>query len=141
MRLTITTPLAVLVDADGIASIRAEDASGAFGILPGHDDFLTVLQPSVLSYRDRQGGLHHVALRGGVLTIGGGTLVQVATREAYAGDDLDTLEATLRHSVTEAHESELEARTEAARLQLTAIRHIQSYLQAGRQGHPREDLR
>lgn len=141
MRLTITTPLAVLVDADGIASIRAEDASGAFGILPGHDDFLTVLQPSVLSYGDRQGRLHHVALRGGVLTICGGSLVQVATREAYAGDDLDALEATLRYSVTEAHESELEARTEAARLQFAAIRHIQRYLQAGRQGHSREDLR
>lgn len=141
MRLTITTPLAVLVDSDDIVSIRTEDASGAFGILPGHDDFLTVLQPSVLSYGDTQGGLHHVALRGGVLTVEGGTVVRVATREAYGGDDLDVLEATLRRSVTQAHESELQARTEATRLQLAAIRHIQSYLQAGRHGHPREDVR
>ena len=48
LHLTIATPAAVLVDADGVASLRAEDESGAFGVLPGHADLLTVLPPSVL---------------------------------------------------------------------------------------------
>ena len=43
MRLLITTPLSVVVDEDGILALRAEDATGSFGILPGHADFLTSL--------------------------------------------------------------------------------------------------
>ena len=46
----VTTPLAVTVDETGVTSIRAEDASGGFGILPGHADFLTVLDASVVRW-------------------------------------------------------------------------------------------
>ncbi len=48
MRLRIITPLAVVVDEDGVLALRAEDASGSFGILPGHADFLTSLAISVV---------------------------------------------------------------------------------------------
>ena len=34
LHLTITTPAVILVDSDDVASVRAEDASGSFGILP-----------------------------------------------------------------------------------------------------------
>ena len=34
MRLRIITPLSVVVDEDGVLALRAEDASGSFGILP-----------------------------------------------------------------------------------------------------------
>ena len=47
MRLRITTPLSVVVDEDGILSLRAEDATGSFGILPRHADFLTSLAISI----------------------------------------------------------------------------------------------
>ena len=43
IQLTITTPTSVAVKADGIAHVRAEDETGAFGILPGHADFVTAL--------------------------------------------------------------------------------------------------
>ena len=33
MKLVITTPLSVIVEADGVRGIRAEDETGAFGIL------------------------------------------------------------------------------------------------------------
>ena len=52
LHLTVTTPMEVLVDATGVRSVRAEDASGAFGILPGRADFLTSLPASVLRWRD-----------------------------------------------------------------------------------------
>jgi F-type H+-transporting ATPase subunit epsilon len=45
LRLSISTPASILVDAAEIASLRAEDESGSFGILAGHADFLTVLTP------------------------------------------------------------------------------------------------
>ncbi|TWC78335.1 ATP synthase delta/epsilon subunit-like protein [Rhizobium sp. SJZ105] len=50
MRLRIVTPLSVVVDED-IDSLRAEDASGSFGILAGHAPFLTALVVSIVSWR------------------------------------------------------------------------------------------
>ena len=43
MKLTIVTPLAVIIETDGVVHLRAEDETGAFGILSGHADFLTAL--------------------------------------------------------------------------------------------------
>jgi F-type H+-transporting ATPase subunit epsilon len=50
MRLRIVTPLSVVVDED-IDSLRAEDASGSFGIMAGHAPFLTALAISIVSWR------------------------------------------------------------------------------------------
>ena len=88
MKLVVSTPLEIVVEDDDVAHVRAEDASGAFGILRGHADFLTALSVSVLSWRDLRGRERHVALRGGVLEVRDGERVEVASREAVAGDDL-----------------------------------------------------
>ena len=53
MRLIVTTPLAVIADASDITHLRAEDETGAFGILPGHADFLTALSVSVATTTTR----------------------------------------------------------------------------------------
>ena len=55
----VATPLAIIAEADDVAHLRAEDETGAFGILPGHADFLTALSISVASWRDRTGAEHH----------------------------------------------------------------------------------
>ena len=49
MRLRIVTPLSVVVDEDDVRPSGREDASGCFGLLPGHADFLTSLTVSVVS--------------------------------------------------------------------------------------------
>ena len=92
MRLVITTPVAVVADLEDIRHVRAEDDTGAFGILPRHTNFLTALTISVVSWRDSAGAEGHVAVRGGVLRVTNGDLVEIATREAVSGDDLETLE-------------------------------------------------
>src|SRR5208282_1229111 len=92
MKLTVTTPLAVAAEDSGVAHLRAEDETGAFGILPGHADFLTVLSVSVATWRDSQGAEHHVALRSGMLQVRDGKTITIATREAIASDDLHRLE-------------------------------------------------
>ena len=132
MRLTVATPLAIVVDTDGVAHLRAEDGTGAFGILPGHADFLTALAVSVASWRDEAGGEHHVALRGGMLEVRGGKDIAIATPEAVPGDDLHRLEAEVlarfRHQVAE----EQAARSDAQRLYLAAIHQIVRFLRAER---------
>ena len=78
MKLTITTPLAIAVEADDVMYLRAEDETGAFGILPGHADFLTALSVSVASWRDDRGTERHVAVRGGMLEVHGGSAIAIA---------------------------------------------------------------
>jgi len=69
VRLTVATPLAIVIEVSDVAHLRAEDDTGAFGILPGHADFLTALAVSVASWRDDRGVEHHVAVRGGMLEV------------------------------------------------------------------------
>lgn len=128
MRLVITTPLATIVEAGNVAQVRAEDPSGAFGILPGHADFLTALTVSVLTWRETEGRLHHAAVRGGVLSVRNGTSVSVATPEAVTADDLHRLESEVLTRFRRQLEGERAAHTEAQRLHLLAIRQIMRLL-------------
>ncbi|EQD66614.1 ATPase, F1 complex, delta/epsilon subunit, partial [mine drainage metagenome] len=80
MKLRIVTPLSIEVDEDGVQSLRAEDASGSFGILPRHADFLTSLAISVVSWTRADGSQRHCAVRHGVLTMTGGRELVIATR-------------------------------------------------------------
>ena len=128
MKLTVVTPLSIVVDADDVISLRGEDETGAFGILKGHADFLTALTLSVVSWRDGAGHEHHVAVRGGMLRVSGGADIVVTCAEAVAGDDLRTLEAEVISRFRQALEDERAARLDANRLYLAAIRQICRYL-------------
>ena len=130
MKLTVTTPLAIVVEADGVAHLRAEDETGAFGILAGHADFLTALAVSVASWRDDRGAEHHVAVRGGMLEVRGGDTIAIATPEAVPGDDLRHLESEVLARFRRQLAEEQAARTDAQRLYLAAIRQIVRFLRA-----------
>jgi F-type H+-transporting ATPase subunit epsilon len=128
MRLDITTPFATVLHTDEAVHVRAEDASGAFGILRGHADFLTVLGVSVLTWRDGGASEHYVALRGGVLSVRDGNSVTVTTGEAVMGEDLRLLEAEVLTRFRHQADEERAAHTEAQRLHLAAIRQIMRLL-------------
>jgi F-type H+-transporting ATPase subunit epsilon len=133
MRLLVTTPTSVALDAGDVSHVRAEDETGAFGILPGHADFITVLAISVITWRNGTGAEHHVAVRGGVLTVRGGDTVEIATREAVGEDTLRALGDAVLQRFREDAQAEEESRTSPTRLHLAAIRQVQRYLQSGRQ--------
>jgi F-type H+-transporting ATPase subunit epsilon len=128
MRLDITTPFATVLHTDEAVHIRAEDTSGAFGVLHGHADFLTVLDVSVLTWRDARESEHYVALRSGVLSVRGGNSVTVTTAEAVAGEDLHRLEADVLTRFHRQADEERAAHTDAQRLHLAAIRQIMRLL-------------
>jgi len=134
MNLSITTPLAVVVDEQGVTALRAEDPSGSFGILPGHADFLTSLVISVLSWRRADGTRHYCAVRRGVLSVTSGQNIAIATREAVTGDDLATLDHTVLSRFRADTEVERTAHVESTRLQLNAIRQIMRHLRPARGG-------
>jgi F-type H+-transporting ATPase subunit epsilon len=133
MRLVVTTPMSVVLDEDRVSYVRAEDETGAFGILRDHADFLTVLSVSVIAFRKRGEQERYVAVRGGVLTVRNGELVEVATRQAVGEDSLRQLGRAVLDQFRDEAGVEGRSRGAATRLHLAAIRQIQRYLDTGRQ--------
>ncbi len=134
MRLMIATPTEVVIDQADVRAVRAEDESGGFGILDGHDDLLTALTVSVVSWHGGDGRRRYCAVRRGVLSVTGGREVAVATREAIVGEDLDRLEQDVLAQFRQRAEAERAARTESLELQMKAIRQIVRYLRPGQPG-------
>ncbi|HWA63225.1 MAG TPA: F0F1 ATP synthase subunit epsilon [Caulobacteraceae bacterium] len=131
MRLTITTPGAVVVDHADVGAVRAEDESGAFGVLPHHADLVTALEPSVVAWRHADGRQGFCAVRGGLLVVSDGQAVSVATREAVVGDDLGALEALVTGRLEADAEAERRARAHAEQLRIQAIRQIIGVMRPG----------
>ncbi len=134
MRLQIITPLSVAVEAADVIALRAEDASGHFGILPGHAAFLSSLAVSVVGWTDARGVVRYCAVRGGMISLVDGREIIITTREAVPGDDLATLEAVVLARFHAALEAEKTERTAGARLQLNAIRMIMRHLRPDARG-------
>jgi len=135
LRLTIATPASLLIDVDDVRSVRAEDASGAFGVLPGHADLLTVLPPSVVRWTREGERQRYCALSGGVLTVAGGERVAIACRRGALGDDLARLEANVAAQRAAELDADRRARVEQLRLHARALRQLMHFLRPG--GRPR----
>jgi F-type H+-transporting ATPase subunit epsilon len=140
VKLRITMPTTLVAEFDGVLHVRAEDASGAFGILRAHADFLTVLETSVVSWRRAGGAEGHCAVRGGVLMVSGGERIAIATRDAVLGDDLVHLESEVLEAFRRKSSEEQTARAGSARLQLAAMRRIFDYLRPEREARGRPPL-
>ena len=125
--LTILTPLSVVVKEPAL-SLRAVDASGSFGVLPGHADFLTRLALSVVSWTTGEGAARFCAVRGGVLTVTAGR-VAIATREAVVGDDLGRLDRDVLALFRAEEDADRVEHTESTRLHLSAMRQMMARLQ------------
>jgi len=128
LRLTITTPNVVLLDETDVRSVRAEDKSGGFGLLPGHADLLTVLPPSVVRWRASDGTERYCAIRGGVMTVRKGESVSIACRQGVMGGDLRKLEAEVESARAAEKDASARARVEETRLHASAVRQLVRYL-------------
>jgi F-type H+-transporting ATPase subunit epsilon len=128
MKLVVATPTEIAVNEEPVRYVRAEDSSGAFGIEPRHADLLTTLAICVVRWRDERQGEHYVAVRGGVLRVREGKVVEIATREAVVSDDLERLRSQVLSQMTKNVEAERSARSGALRLEHAAIRQIYRYL-------------
>lgn len=125
LHLVLSSLGAVLVDAQGVRSVRAQDATGSFGLWPGHEDLLAVLSVGLLSWRDAQDAWHWCALRGGVLTLRRGVELQIASREAVLGDDPAQLERTVLELLRQRQQTEDDARRESHQIEVQLLRQLQ----------------
>ena len=131
LHLIIATPAKVLADVEDVRSLRAEDDSGAFGVLPGHADLLTVLPPSVVRWTPQGGSVRYCAVGGGVLRIAGGKLVAVACRRGAVANDLPALQGEIDALRSAELEADRRARVEQTMLHARALRRFMRYLRAG----------
>jgi len=129
VKLVIATPTAIAVNDDDVHYVRAEDSSGAFGIQPGHADLLSALSISVIVWRNSRGEERYAAVRGGALRVRGGKSVEIATREAVLGDELERLREVVVGEMRRDAQVEQAARVGVLGLEQAAIRQIYRYLQ------------
>lgn len=128
MKLTITTPMGIVIDNETVLSLKAEDKTGSFGILPGHADFITVLDISVVSWQGDSGKLNFCAVCKGLLSVTSGREILIATREAVIGTDLDSLKSKTLVKYYFDEEQEEKTRISQEIMQAEAIKNIQKYL-------------
>jgi len=131
MSLIVSTPLEIVVDAPDVVSFRAADSSGDFGILPGHVDLLSVLEASVIRWKEVGRKWHYCALRGGVLTVEQGRKIRIACRKAIIGTDLVRLENEVKLQQLAETESARTARVAQTKLHAEAIRQIMRHMARG----------
>ncbi len=77
-----------------VSAIRLRDASGYFGVMRGHEDFVTVLVPSLGYYTLSGGGQVFIAVDGGAFIFRGGAAI-LTSRELYESDDAEKLAALI----------------------------------------------
>lgn len=131
LHLTIATPARVLFDSTEVVALRAEDATGSFGILPGHAAFLTVLAPSVLRWHGADGIEQFCAVKEGVLRVSGGHEISIACREGVmgtSGTSLEILEAQVDAARAAQLDAVRRARVDETRLHAQAVRQLLRYL-------------
>jgi F-type H+-transporting ATPase subunit epsilon len=126
----VTLELELLV-ADGVVlksrinGLQAADASGRFGLLPGHEPFVTVLEPGLVSFRDEQDCERFAAVDGGVLVLKDSRL-SIACREAVVADRLEEVAGRAAAMIEERRLSEQTARADFAELQATLLRQLRN---------------
>lgn len=120
--LEILVPDAVVLTTR-VAAVQAADATGRFGLRPGHEPFVTVLAPALLVYTDETGAEHYAAVDGGVLVLEGDR-VSVVTREAVLADRLEDVAQKAAAILDARRRQERHARFEFDELQTALVKQL-----------------
>jgi F-type H+-transporting ATPase subunit epsilon len=106
-----------------VVALQAADASGRFGIWPGHENFLTVLVPCVLRSRTEDGLESFAAVDGGVLLLEDGR-ISIATRDAVVAERLEDVADRAAAMLLARKDREQAARTGFVELQTSLLREL-----------------
>jgi F-type H+-transporting ATPase subunit epsilon len=89
-----------------IKALRLKDGSGFFGIMKGHINFATALEPSLCYYVDENDREVFLAVDGGIASIKGGT-VTITSRAIFESDDAEKLAEIIGNTMVKKDASEL----------------------------------
>lgn len=79
---------------DDVGHFIGWDDSGSFGLLAGHQRFMTVLSWGLARYQTIDGPWHYLALPGGLLYCRH-NIATISTRRFFRDDDVDRISRTL----------------------------------------------
>jgi len=108
---------------DDVETFVGADASGAFGLLAGHERMMTVLGSGLARFRTGDGAWHFLALPGGLVYFVGGELY-LSTRRYVLGDDYRTVAAQLGEALAAEDESIRSLKDSVARLEREMVRRL-----------------
>ncbi|AXI49162.1 ATPase (plasmid) [Sulfitobacter sp. SK012] len=120
MSVTVRLPTRTLLEGRA-TRLTAVAQDGAFGILPNHADFVTALVPSVMTLRMADGSEEIFGLDEGLLVKKGHHVVAAVLR-GVRGDDLGSLNDTVRAKFIEMDDEERQARSAFSRLEADVVR-------------------
>ena len=89
-----------------IKAIRLKDGSGFFGIMKGHIDFVTAIEPSLCYYLDENDREVFLAVDGGLVSVKAG-IVTITSREIFESDDAEKLAEIIENTMVKRDASEL----------------------------------
>jgi len=108
---------------DGVRSFVGEDASGSFGILPGHERLLTVLSLGLARFRTVDDAWHYIAVPGAVLDFDTDRLV-LATRRYLRDDDYARISRRLDEELAREEEDVRVMRESLVRMEEELLRRL-----------------
>jgi F-type H+-transporting ATPase subunit epsilon len=122
LELQILVPDALVLNTR-VSEVQAADATGRFGLRPGHERFVTFLVPSLLVYTDEEGRERYAAVDGGVLLLEGDR-VSVVTREAVLADRLEDVAKQAAVILDARRRQEQHAQVEFDELQIALVKQL-----------------
>jgi F-type H+-transporting ATPase subunit epsilon len=120
MTVTLRLPTRTLFEAQA-TRLTGMAPNGSFGIWPNHIDFVTALVASVLTLQLADGSEEIFGLDEGLL-VKKGHEVHIATLRGVRGDDLESLQETVKASFVQMDEDERQARSALSRLEADMVR-------------------
>lgn len=108
---------------DGIVSFVGEDASGSFGILPGHARFMTVLVFSMARFRGAGEPWRYLAVPGALLYFVDDRM-DLITRRYLLGDDYEDLHRMLDERIRDQEDAMRSTRESLRRMEQELVRRM-----------------
>lgn len=115
---------------EGVTSFVGEDASGRFGILPGHVRFMTVLLFGLSRFRCADNDWEYLALPGALLYFVDNTLT-VATRHYLRDPDYERISQRLGDELLAEEEELLDIRDSVKQMEEAMLRRMWELGQQG----------
>jgi len=118
---------------DDVASIVAADASGEFGLQPGHAELVTMLEPGLFRYRtSSQAEWTFGACLGGLAScapVAGHTDVRIVSSRILHGGQPEALQVQLDQALQRESSLRLSTRESHLQLDLALLRRLQQLAQ------------
>jgi F-type H+-transporting ATPase subunit epsilon len=118
---------------DGVTSIVAADATGQFGLQPGHAEFVTVLEPGLFRYRTTsEPAWVFGACVGGLLSCeraAGGIGVRIVSSRILHGGEPEVLQSQLDEILQREGSLRVSTRESQLRLDLALYKRLQQLAQ------------